>query len=246
MTQTYKINLRHQFLSIKEGLILLAFTPVGLAIAHLTGKISWDDYPAVLVIFLLYNLVFFLPAFYLHIAYYLDNSKTLLTVDSYSKRFSITVKNNTLDFAFDDIHLAEQHLGIYYKNKIDHRGRWTAPWTGYGYLKLKLKDGQTFFISSLMVDMQNPPLPFTQTKYRFLPFIDRQEVTVVDMRKWIEKERQEKYDHYLEKFAGLPREILQDKVDNEKKYEPEAIAASKKLLELNSNDTTPYEKYNGS
>ena len=246
MTQTYKINLRHHYYSIKEGLILFALTPVGLAVAQLAGKITWDDYPDIIVFFLLYNLVFFLPAFYLHFTYYFDNRKTALTVDSNSKRFSVTNKDNTLDFTFDDIHLAEQHLGIYYKNKIDHRGRWTAPWTGYGYLKLKLKDGQTFFISSLMIDVQNPPLPFTQTKYRFLPFIDRQEVTVVDMQNWIEKERQEKYVNYLEKFAGLPREILQDKVDNKKKYEPEAIAASKKLLELNSNDTTPNEKYNDS
>lgn len=231
MKQTYKISLRNQFNSIKEGLILLAFTPIGLVIAHLVGKISWNDYPAVIVIILLYNLVFFLPAFYLHFTYFFDNRRTLLTIDRNSKRFSITDKNNTADFSFDDIHLAEQHLGIYYKNKIDYRGRWITPWTGYGYFKLKLKNGQTYFLSSLMFDMLNPPLPFSKTEYRFLPFFDRQELTVVDMRKWIEKEQQEKYENYLEKFAGLPREILQEKVYNAKRYEPEAVAASKKLLE---------------
>jgi len=237
VTQIFKINFRHQFYSIREGLILLAITPVGLAVGHLTGKISRYDYPAVLVIFLLYNLVLFLPAFYLHITYYLDNRKTSLTVDKYSKRFSITNENSTFDFAFEDIHLVEQHLGIFYKNKLDRRGRLTAPWTGYGYLKLKLKNGQTYFFSSLMLDVQIPPLPVSQTKYRFLPFIERRELTVVEMRKWINQERQEKINNYLQTLADLPNEVLQEKVDNPKRYEPEAVAASKKLLELNSNPT---------
>ncbi len=246
MTQTYQISFRNQFNSIKEGLILLTFTPIGLVIAHLAGIISWNDYPAVIIIMVLFNLLFFLPTFYLHYTYFHENSKTLLTVKSHSKCFSITNKNNTADYTFDDIHLAEQHLGIYYKNKIDHRGRWTTPWTGYGYFKLKLKNGQTYFFSSLMFDILNPPLPFSKTDYRFLPFIDKQELNVVEMRKWIEKEQQEKYDNYLAKFEGLPREILQEKVDNGSRYEPEAVEASKKLLEHLSNEIILNKQNNGS
>ena len=145
MLQAFKINLQNQFYSIKEGLILLALTPVGLAAAQLIGKISWDDYPAVLVIFLLYNLVLFLPAFYLHITYYIANNKTILTVDDYSKSISITEHAEVTTFKLDDIHEVEQNLGIYYKNKIDNRGRWITSWTNHGYLKLKLKNGKTFF-----------------------------------------------------------------------------------------------------
>ena len=168
-----------------------------------------------------------------------------MTVDNYSKRISITEQNEATTFSFDDIHFVEQHLGIYYKNKIDNRGRWTTAWTNYGYLKLKLKNGKTFFLSSLMLDLFNPPMTITQTKYRFIPFFDKQEISIEEKRKWIEDDRQEKVNNYMEKFADLSIETLQEKVNNPDRYEPEAVTASNKLLELKSNDTTSHEQYNG-
>ncbi len=157
MTKSYKINFRNQFNSFKTGAILLAVIPAVHILVYLTGKSTIDDYLELLVVVLLFNLIFFLPAFYLHITYYLHNRNTILTIDSQTKRFSIKTKNNSEDFTFDDIHLAEQHLSIYHKNKIDHRRRFITPWIDYGYFKLKLNNGQTFFFSSIMMDVQNPP-----------------------------------------------------------------------------------------
>ena len=42
----------------------------------------------------------------------------------------------------------------------------------------------------------------------------------------------------MEKFADYPKEVLQEKVDNYKRYEQEAVAACKKLLEPQANDAT--------
>ena len=242
MTKTFTINIGHQFKSIKEGLLLLLWQPVGLTVAHLIGIISIDDYPAALVIFLIFDLLFFLPAFYLHLAYYLDNRKTILTIDTYSKCISITKQDKAETFSFDDIHIVEQHLGIYHKNKTDHLGRLPTPWMNYGYLKLKLKNGKTIFLSSLMLDLINPPLAITLTKYRFLPYLDRQEISIEEKRKRIEHDRHEKINSYMEKFADLSIETLQEKVNNPNRYEPEVITASIKLLELKSNDTSSHEQ----
>lgn len=192
----------------------MLWQPVALTIAHLIGIISNDDYPAVLVIFLLFNLLFFLPAFYLHLAYYLDNRKTILTIDTYSKRISIVKQDKEITFSFDDVHVIEQHLGIYHKNKIDHLGRLPTPWMNYGYLKLKLKNGKTFFLSSLMLDLINPPLVITLTKYRFLPYLDKQEISIEERRKWIEHDRHEKINSYMEKFADLSIETLKEKINS--------------------------------
>ncbi len=238
MSQTFTINSQHQFNSIKEGLLILLWLPVGLSVAHLIGI---EDYPLTIVIFLLFNLLFFLPVFYLHFTYFLYNRKTILTVDNYSKRISITKQDKTASFSYDDIHIVEQHLGIYHKNKIDHRGRLPMPWMNYGYLKLKLKNGKTFFLSSLMFDLIKPPLAITHTKYRFLPDLDRQETSIEEKRKWIEHDTHEKINTHMEKFADLSIEALKEKINNPARYEPEAVTAAIKLLELKSNDTFAHE-----
>lgn len=242
MTKEFKIDFRNQFNSIKEGLILFAFTPGALIIAHWRGKITWNDYPEVLLIFFLFNLVFFLPAFFLHVTYYLNNRNTFLIVDTYHRQIKGTYRNSTFNFSIDDIQWAEQHLGIYYKNKHDRLGRWTAYWTGYGYLKLKLKNGQVYFFTSLMLDVQNAPFLISQTKYRFLPFIEMRNASMEYLREVVAKEQQEKFNYYIEKFADLPKEELQEKVDNFKRYEPEAVAACKKLLELEINEANTKKK----
>ncbi len=232
MIRTYKISLRHQYYSLKEGLPLLVLIPIILIIIALTNKMSIEKFLFLFIGCLLFNLVFFLPAFLLHFNYYFQNRNTVLTVDGYSKHCSITLKKNTTNFNFDEIHLIEQHLGIYYKNKIDHVDRRAAPWSNYGYLKLKLKSGQIYFLSSLMIDIQNPPFKISQTEFRFVPFIKKEELTIIDKRKLIEQERKYKYENYLLKFKNLPKETLQEKIDNAQKYEPKAIEACKTILKI--------------
>jgi RecG-like helicase len=208
--------------------------PIGLLIGHLTGIITSEDYPTILIVFLLFNLFIFLPAIYLHITYFFANSKTLLTIDHYSKRISITEQDETISFSFNDISIVERNLGIYFKNRIDNRARRIATWTNYGYLKLKLKNGKTFYISSLMLDLFNSHLPITQTKYRFIPYLDKQEISIGEKRNLIENYRNEKVRSYIEKFANLSTETLKEKVNNPIKYEPEAVTAAIKILETKS------------
>ncbi|MFM1999542.1 MAG: hypothetical protein RL204_1489 [Bacteroidota bacterium] len=241
MTKTYKINFRHQFNSFKTGAILLALIPIVPLLVYVTGKATINDYRESLVVVLLFNLVFFLPAFYLHISYYLHNRNTILTVDSQAKRFSIKTKNNSEDFTFEDIHLAEQHLSIYHKNKIDHRRRFITPWIDYGYFKLKLNNGQTFFFSSIMMDVQNPLFSSSNVNYRFIPYIDKSESTIQEKRERIEEEQNEKYHDYLNKFADVSHAKLEEKIENASQYEPEAIAAAKTILE-NMSSKDEYQK----
>ena len=45
----------------------------------------------------------------------------------------------------------------------------------------------------------------------------------------------------MEKFADLSIEALKEKINNPARYEPEAVTAAIKLLELKSNDTFAHE-----
>jgi hypothetical protein len=168
MTDRFQINGRHQFKSFEKGVITFSLVFVGLVGFGLFGVFDLRDvstYASFVVICVLFSI----PAIYLHISYLVDNRGTVLTVDKNGKRFTLKTQDQDFNFEYEDIEKTELNLGIYYKNQLDNRGRWPAPWTNYGYLKLILKDGKEFMFTSLMVDLDKLPLPVTITKFRIIP-----------------------------------------------------------------------------
>jgi hypothetical protein len=126
-------------------------------------------------------LLFSLPAIYLHISYLLDNRRTVLRVDKNGKRFTLTTQYRDFNYGYEDIEKTELNRGIYYKNQLDNRGRWPAPWTNYGYLKLKLKDGKEFIFTSMMLDLTKLPFQETTTKFRLIPYINKSKLNFKDV-----------------------------------------------------------------
>jgi len=172
MTDKFQIDLRHQIKSFEKGLITFVFVflgVIGFGLFNVFDLVDLSTYTS----FILTCLLFSLPAIYLHISYLIDNRGKVLTVDIKGKRFTITVQNQHFNYQFEDIENAELNRGIYYKNQLDNRGRLPAPWTNYGYLRLKLKDGREFMLTSLMVDLKKLSLPVTTTKFRLHPYLKR-------------------------------------------------------------------------
>ncbi len=101
MTKTLEITFRNHWTSIKEGFLILAFIPIGLVIGHLSGKLTKDDYPDALIILGLFYLLFFLPAIYFHISYYLNNRGLKITLGA--KTFCLTKDGQTKEYSYSDI-----------------------------------------------------------------------------------------------------------------------------------------------
>ncbi len=115
--------------------------------------------------------VFSLPAFYIHLTYVINNWNTILIINQGQNEFSIKTNAKYFTYKYEDIQQTELNLGIYFKNQVDNRGRKIAPWTNYGYLKLKLNDGNEFIFTSLMIDLEKIPFPISITKFRLFPVI---------------------------------------------------------------------------
>jgi len=229
MTDKFQINGRHQFKSIREGLILVPLGPVGLLVGLFWGKFGVEDLPLMLTVFGLYYLILFSPAFYLHITYLIDNWDTQLSVDK--EEIKIQGKKGEFRYRQEDIEKTELNLGIYYKNRIDNRGRWTTPWTNYGYLKLKLKDGKEFYFTSLMIDLDKLPFPVTSTRFRFTPYIDRDQVQYKDFKAHSNRIKQDKIAEYEERFNDVADDRLLEKINNPTRFEFEARKAAENILE---------------
>jgi hypothetical protein len=173
MTDRFQISGRHQLKSFEKGLITFSLAFAGTIIGGLLGIFDISDSFSHITTFTLVCVWFSLPAIYLHITYLIANLGTILHMDERQSSFAIKTKNEFFSYKFEDIVNAELNLGIYYKNRIDNRGRWPAPWTNYGYLKLTLNDGREFMFTSLMFDFNKLAIPVTTTKFRLIPFIKR-------------------------------------------------------------------------
>ena len=173
MTGRFQVNGRHQLKSFEKGLIIFSLAFVGSIIGGLFGVFDLNDLLSHVTSFTLVCVTFSLPAIYLHITYLIDNWETILHVDEGQNSFAIKTAIGDFSYKFEDIEDSELNVGIYYKNGIDNRGRWPASWTNYGYIKLRLKGGNEFMITSLMFDLNKLPLPVTTTKFRLIPYLKK-------------------------------------------------------------------------
>ncbi|MCZ8020419.1 MAG: hypothetical protein O9294_01540 [Cytophagales bacterium] len=172
MTDKFQIDLRHQIKSYEKGLITF-----GLAFVGVLGFGYFDTFNlrdlSTYTSFIFTCLLFSLPAIYLHISYFIENHGKVMVVDWKEKKLTIMAQGQNFNYVFEDIENAELNLGIYFKNQLDNQLRYPAPWTNYGYLKLKFRDGREFILTSLMADLQKLSLPVTATKFRLHPFLKR-------------------------------------------------------------------------
>ena len=163
----FKIDLRHQFRSFRECLYILVWT-LGAAIL-LPFFIKDIDFWTMFVIFILFWLVtsvgMTLP---FHINYLIINWRTKLFVDENAKTLRLIKSDKTFDYHFSEIQITRFILGHY---GPDRTKSWTPiPFDYYGYLKIETNDNQTHYLTSLMLDPFQPPLPINSTEYEF-PFI---------------------------------------------------------------------------
>jgi hypothetical protein len=89
--------------------------------------------------------------------------------------------NKISKYKNEDVESNELNIGIYYKNDLDNRGRWPAPWTNYGYLKVRLKDGNEFIFTSMMLDLTKLPFQETTKKFRLIPYINKSKLNFTDV-----------------------------------------------------------------
>lgn len=181
-------------------------------------------------------LMFAIPTFYLHLRYYFKNIGLQMTIDDIGGKISLMQNGREQLFNISSIKSVEQNLGIYYKNNQDFAGRRIAPWTPYGYVLLKFNNGSEFYITSLMIDIVNPPLEITHIYFRFFPYF-KKGVDISEKRTISEKDYRNEISYYKSSFKLHTQEQLTEKIRNEKTYEKAAVEAARQLLKSKFDST---------
>jgi len=174
-------------------------------------------------------LIFFAPALYLHMTYYFKNFGQKITVDESQSKLTVVKYEKQFSYCYSNIVIVEQHLGIFYRNRIDRLGRRLTPWTPYGYIEIKLDNGLRFQMTSLMVDIQNPPFVITHTYFRFFPYLKTQE-EISEKRTTLNEKYKNEISYYKATFKNHTDQQLKEKIIHAKTYKKASVEASKQLL----------------
>jgi hypothetical protein len=237
MRQTYKIDIKHQMKSISNGLWNIVLLPVAMLLLWLIKGINPLE-PYLVIVLLLWTLFWFIPALILHPIYYSINRKTKFIYIMDKQEFKVIQNDNTYGFKDKDIKLVER---IYYS---DYRlPKWQQnyipmPWRNYGLVRILTNNDEEIILTSLMIDIVNPPIRPTLDKYRFIPFPPKTlEQKRID-NKEAEESKKRRIEHFKLKFSELTIAELNNKTFDEGLVEEAIIAATELIAERNTTANT--------
>ena len=182
-----------------------------------------------LVIGLPIFLLIFGPALYLHLSYYFENFGFVIKVDESLNNLTIFKKGNHYIYKLSDVISIERHLGIFYRNRIDRASRRVASWSPYGYIMIKLNDEKRFYITCLMMDMNNPHFKLTNTYFRFFPNL-KSSRKFSEKRAIVNENFQNEISQYKNTLNSFTSQQLEDKINKNNKDSKASIEAAKQIL----------------
>jgi hypothetical protein len=227
MENIYKVRLMFHIKSLQSSIIVTLLT--FLLCYFLLDQNKRFDFNAYALGAVPVFLIVLAPTLYLHVTYYIKNAGLSLRMDESQHLFKIIHSDHELLHTFSNIVSVEQHLGIYYRNRIDNAARRIAPWTRYGYLIIKLKNGEQICLTSLMIDIHNPPFKATHTYFRFFPYL-KLGMEMNEKRLIISNRFQNEVSSYKLTFKNHSNEQLNEKIVNKRTYAKSAVEAAKQVL----------------
>lgn len=222
MPKIIKINFRQQLESFKYG--LLPFLGYCSFLTLMILNTRNNDYSLVAILSILIFIIFFSPAVYLHIIYYLENRKTTLNIDEYSNKFTISINNEIETYDFKEI--------VYLVLHRSQRNYKKSPWYNYGYWELKVENGKIYYFTSLMIDTKKSSFNgiFSNIYTYLIPDLNKNRVTFLNPNLPKSETYIAKVEHFKNNFKDANKEYLEERIQNPKKFQPEAVEAAKELL----------------
>ena len=233
MTQVFKIDLKHQLKSISNGIWIILI----VSLVMLYFWIIEDINPIqnnLLILFAIITLLYFLPALILHPLYYYINRKTKLKYNSEEKELILIDGDKSFQFKESDVEEIERVYFTDFKLPRRQRNFMTPTWRNYGLIRIMVKSKQEFILTSLMIDVVNPPLKPTVNKFRLIPFPPRslknRERDIIES----ENARKKKIDFFKASFSNKTKSELNKKLNDNDLVDEAKIAVREIINEKNT------------
>ncbi len=160
MTYKYKITLSNHVKNVSP--ILIAVIGFSLMPVYLNNKYGDEDFHLYVLVCTIGLLLFLVPQLIIHLRYYWLNDGREFSYNPLKRHLAILVNGKNNEFSFDDIELMERNKSLALAGITYH---W-MPWDGYNYSVIRLKNGQQFVVTSLLVPNLDLPIEESKVKVR--------------------------------------------------------------------------------
>ncbi len=212
--------------------LMIAVLPIYWRIKH---EMNFVFKQQSVLLFCCVILVMSVPTIAIFLNYYFENRNISFSLDWKTKQVSINQNGITKSYEKEDIEKSTYHLGIYYKNAIDGAGRLPIMISDFGYWELEFKNGDKYYLTSILHDFIHDQPFFKNTKYRFRMFTyvnksDSKEAVELKRIKgqYATKTRKERLREIYKQKSISELEYI---VENEKLYMANARKVASELIQ---------------
>jgi len=168
-----------------------------------------------IIVVSLCNLFWFIPAFVLHPTYYFLNKSTSLAIDLKNERMCITVKGKAVELRLNELKEIERIYNSDYRHATWKQSYIPVPWRNYGFLRIVASNNEEHIITSLMINIVDPPIQPTKNSFSLFPFPPKSL-----KKKYIESKekeilRREKINQFKMRFINLSENELKSKSESD-------------------------------
>ena len=223
--KTYKLNNKSILKLVRDTFIVIFLLFI---VNYYFLKI--DNVKVISITILYLIVVHDLPAILILLNYYKYNRKTEFTLSENS--ITITENGFSKNYNFKDVEKSIYNLGKYYQNALDRKYRIPLLLTDFGYWDLTFKNGDRYFLTTLLQDFLLKECKVENTKYRFrlFPYIDKSEKIDGIELKPIEYKPKGRTEKLKESYKEKTSEELKYIIENKSKYQKEAIIVAEQIL----------------
>lgn len=149
--EVFKVGLKSQ---VKNGGGIIWCALMGLISPYILSMIKHVDVNSVRWIGGVVFLVVSLPAFVIHINYYIVSHGDIFQYFYQERRITYIHKGKSITFGLDDIDYIKRYMSF---NQAANRS-FITPWEGYNHSYIYLKDGRILTVTSLLVPNLRLPI----------------------------------------------------------------------------------------
>lgn len=165
---TYRISIDHQF---RHLWVILYYTLIIVSgsLYFSYSRYGFINFEKIIVISFGTFLIFLIPQLIIHINYYTKNKGDIFFYDPAGQRITLNHKGESFSFTFGDIELIKRYKSY---PLAENRMQW-FPWDSYNYSIIRLKEGQEYIVTSLLVPNMDLPVESKKIKLKktFYPIV---------------------------------------------------------------------------
>ena len=215
MKEQYKIERKYQLKSYRNGLYPIPLYFFVLLIAYYIGETEQLFDTIFVSVITIYHGLLSIPALLIHLKYYKENKGLIVEIDKAQNEIVFNQNGEINKYNIDNLVLIEKKIHKDFRLKKWHQNWFPMPWNYYGFIRIETLDKKTFNLTSLMFDIEKPPLKENSIKYCIFSFFDKS-LETIEKEKLERQEFQEReVKRFKEKYANYSSYQLKEIVEKD-------------------------------